>query len=381
MAIRVSYTPYGAVGGLAEHAGRAQQAIREQQFAKQRESQAESIAAQERMQAERIGAGREEWQRKLTSQQEQFALNQELQQEQIFRQQQASEFATMRNAQVAEARSVAQQEQFEQNIALQEQRFKSDVAAREQSFELQKAQEERLMQSAQANAQAQELRSAFDFKKLETTSGTAMENLNRWKQMKQYVSPEEYTAGTIAISQGKAPRISPEATAYKQRMEELRVEEKEKKLYGGLTDRERTVAQEAFKDTFGTAAGSFSGLTGGLSKEELKNNYLGYRVRTGYSGKNTTEQKELDALFDTNIKTYEGVGYFDYYSEWNPSDPDIKQLRATATAQAATKVKGKINTQTATQYLQQARVTSPNASEQQIRNTARAMAERDGWEF
>ena len=373
MAIRVSYTPYGAVGGLAEHAGQAQQAIREQQFAKQREAQAESIAAQERMQAERIGASREEWQRKLTSQQEQFALNQELQQEQIFRQQQASEFATMRNAQVAEARSVAQQEQFEQNIALQEQRFKSDVAAREQSFELQKAQEERLMQSAQANVQAQELRSAFDFKKLETATGTMAENLKRWKQVKQYMSPEEQVAGDIAISQGKVPRIRAESDELIREKRELDIEKKRLAMAAGLTDRGRVVAQEVFEDVFGRADLGIGGFFTGASESELVDNYKSYQVKTGYSSKNDAGKRELDDLFDHSIIDYENKGWFDYYSAWDPESKAVKNLRVQS--------KGVIGKEEANKYIARIRRANPNASEEDIKAAAISLAVKEGWKL
>jgi hypothetical protein len=376
MAIKVSYTPYGAVGGLAEYAGQAQQAIREQQFAKQRESQA---AAQERMQAERIGASREEWQRKLTSQQEQFALNQELQQEQIFRQQQASEFATMRNAQVAEARSAAQQGQFEQNLALQEQRFKADVAAKEQTFELQKAQEERLMQSAQANAQAQELRSAFNFKKLETATGTMAENLKRWKQVKQYMSPEEQVAGDIAISQGKVPRIRAETDALIRERREFDLKKKREELAAGLTDRGRAVAQNEFENTFGTEATWWSGLWGGMKKTALKGKYEDYLIRTGYANRNPAEKKELDQLFDINVKTYEDAGWFDYYSEWDPKDKNIKDMRAKATKQIIPGSLGKISDPEALKLFNQVRTAHPEYTKIQAQDKARSIAISKGY--
>lgn len=168
MGIRLDYTPYGAVGGLAEHAGQAQQAIREQQYTEQEAEQARSIAAQKEMQATQIGASREEWQQKLTTQQEQFAMNQAAQQEQAFRNQQASEFATMKSAQVQQAQIAAQQEQFEQDLALRQQQMLADQAAKEQSFELEQAQEARLYKSALGTIQSKQVSNMLDLTKLQS---------------------------------------------------------------------------------------------------------------------------------------------------------------------------------------------------------------------
>jgi len=373
MGIKVNYTPYGAVGGLAEHAGQAQQAIREQQYTEQEADQARSIAAQKEMQATQIGASREEWQRKLTTQQEQFAMNQALQQEQIFRQQQASEFATMKQSQVQRAQIAAQEQQFEQNLAMQQQRMIADKKAQTQAFELQQAQESRLLQSAQANIQAQEMRSAFDFKKLETAQGTMTENLEKWKQTRQYMSPEEQVAGDIAISLGKIPRIRAETSASIEESRRLGIEKKKLAMAAGLTDRGRTVAQEVFEDVFGKADLGVGGLFTGASESELLDNYKSYQVKTGYSSKNDASKRELDNVFDRSIIDYEAVGWFDYYSDWDPESPAVKNLRIQS--------KGPVTDAEVTKILARVDRINPGLSQEDRRATAEAIAVKEGWEL
>jgi hypothetical protein len=373
MAIRVSHTPYGAIGGLAEHAGQAQQAIRDQQIREQVESQARSIAAQKEMQAMQIGASREEWQRKLETQQEQFAMDQALQQEQIFRQQQASEFATMRNAQVAETQIATQKKQYEQNLALKQQQVLADTRAREQAFSLQEAQEERLSQSVQANIRAQEVRGAFDFKKLEVAKGSMAENLARWKDVQGVVSPEEYTAGTIAISQGKIPQISAGANALIDEKRQLDIEKKKLALAAGLTDRGRTVAQEVFKDVFGGAAGGIAGAWTGMSEAGLIDNYKSYQTKTGYAGKNDASKRELDNVFDRSIIDYENKGWFDYYSAWDPESKAVKNLRVQS--------KGVIGKEEAGKYITRVRRANPNATDEDIKAAAMSLAIKEGWKL
>lgn len=362
IAIRVSYTPYGAVGGLAEHAGQAQQAVRDQQIKEQMESQARSIAAQKEMQATQIGASREEWQRKLTTQQEQFALNQKLQQEQIFRQQQTREFATMKQAQVQQEQIAAQQEQFKQNVAL-----------KEQAFELQQAQEKRLMQSVQANVRAQEMKNVFDFKKLETAEGSMAENLARWKEVRGTISQAEYIAGEVAISQGKIPQISAGGNALINEKRRLDIEKKKLAMAAGLTDRGRTIAQKVFEDVFGKADRGVGGLFWGASEDKLIDNYKSYQIKTGYANKNDASKRELDSVFDRSIVDYENRGWFDYYSAWDPEDKAVKNLRVQS--------KGIIGKEEANKYVVRIRRANPDAAEEDIKTAAMSLAVKEGWKL
>lgn len=371
MGIRLDYTPYGAVGGLAEHAGQAQQAIREQQFAEQEADQARSIAAQKEMQATQIGAAREEWTQKLTTQQEQFAMNQALQQEQVFRQQQASEFATMKQAQVQRQQIAAQEQQFEQDLAFRQQQVMADRAAKEQSFELQQAQEARLLQSAQAATQATQTRQAFDFEKLEVSKGVTTGNLEDWKKMQGTVSPEEYTAGMIAISQGKVPRISVESDALIQEKRALDIEKKRMAMAAGLTDRGRTVAQEVFEDVLGKADRGLGGLLTGASEGELVGNYKSYQVKTGYANKNDASKRELDNIFDASIVDYENKGWFDYYSAWDPESKAVKDLRIQS--------KGVVTDKKAAEFKNRAMAANPGKSWEECKPIAINMALREGY--
>lgn len=297
----------------------------------------------------------------------------------MFRQQQAREFATMKQAQVQQAQIAAQEQQFEQNLAMRQEQMAADVRAKEQTFKLQEAQETRLLQSAQANIQAQEIRGAFDFKKLEVAKGTMAENLARWEEVRGAVSQEEYIAGKVAISQDKVPRIRAETSALIEEKRALDIQKKRMAIEGGLTDRERTVAQEAFSSTFGTAAGKWSGLWSGMSKAALKGKYEDYLIRTGYAARNLAEKKELDQLFDINVKTYEDAGWFDYYSEWDPKDEDIKDMRAIATQRIVPGSLGKISDEEALKILNQIRAAHPDYTKQQVSNAAKTIAESKGY--
>jgi hypothetical protein len=122
MAIKVSYTPYGAVGKLAEAAGKAQQAVREQQYQFTATQQARSIAANLQAQRERIGAEMQMQDERLEQQNIQFGEEMEL-----------------RNAQVQAQEAAAGFQYLNQRKSLQQQadQFEQQMAAKEKAFELQ----------------------------------------------------------------------------------------------------------------------------------------------------------------------------------------------------------------------------------------------------
>ncbi len=183
MPFKKTYTPFGAIGELATKSGKAQQAVREQSYTKQEESQARGIEAQQQLQATQIAASREEWQRKLIAQQEQFATGTALSKEQMYRQQQVAEMSAIFQRKTQEAQLEQQQQQFQENLAINQQKLLADIRAQANTFQLQQAQEARIFQNMQQQLQTQQQtqmiqQEKWDFEKQQ--SGNSLQFQQQW---------------------------------------------------------------------------------------------------------------------------------------------------------------------------------------------------------
>lgn len=190
MAIRMTYTPYQATAELAALAGRAQQAVREQQFAEQEAYQQRAIAAEQEMQATKLAAAREQWMTQLSVSQQQYQQEMAQRQEEFLRtqalaEQQAQQQYSLGVQQVAANRYSARQQadiarerleaQVEQNaLQLQWEQQKAEknwaaVAAQQQweqlrdqkAYELEQAQEARMYQTLLHNKELAEKEQQF----------------------------------------------------------------------------------------------------------------------------------------------------------------------------------------------------------------------------
>lgn len=186
MAIRVNYTPYGAVGGLATLAGQQQQAVREQQMAHQAAMQQASIEANER-----------QLRQQLTAQQQQAAMQQAGQAQQNMVQQ------------------ILGGVQQGLGYIQKQQALDLEKEYKERAFALQEAAAERASRSLTMQEEQQKLtgmKLSQGLKEAQTERAAQEQRLRDWQALKNQVDPVTYSRGLTAISQGKVPPAPPKPT-------------------------------------------------------------------------------------------------------------------------------------------------------------------------
>ena len=185
MAITVRHTPYGAVGKLAEAAGRAQQAIREQQYQFRATEQARSIAANLQAQRERIGAEMQMQEERLEQQNIQFGEEMELRTAQVSAQESATHYSYLNNQQQLQQ----QVEQFEQQMAM-----------KEKAFEITTAMDDRRLQIAEQTSDLAVDRFLAD-------QELRQSNMELWQSLEGEIDPDIYMNGVLAVQAGRLPQL------------------------------------------------------------------------------------------------------------------------------------------------------------------------------
>ena len=208
MAIRIDYTPHGAVGQLAAAGGRARQASQEQAYQKQREGQLLSIAASQTAQNKELAfrqQGQDLAQEQFTQQQlvQQQTIN--LQRDQFAAEQQ---MAADRTQQAATAQAQSYRLQLDQ---LEMQRTELKRQAEYRSTALQQAAQTQRDQERNLPYMNKAERETFQF--AGTPQGRAVlverkqaEVQGIWDQGVESRDPTAQLYGNMAIAAGSVPR-------------------------------------------------------------------------------------------------------------------------------------------------------------------------------
>lgn len=291
MAIKVSYTPYGAVGELAQAAGEAQQEVREQQYAFTASQQAKQINASLQAQRERVGAEMEMQDQRLEQQKVQFDQNLELQTAQVSAQESATHYNYLNNQRQLQQQS----EQFEQQMGLKEKAFGLEAAMRQEQFDMAK-------QKGQV-----ELDAFLDRQTL------IDQNVQDWMSLEDQIPDEEYTRGLMATRLGQVYRptqagnltpwqafsIQDRATKANEKLEQNYMKEQAKSLPQSDASRATRRARELLEDK-----PFFSKKHAGLKLSDASwviPNYNTYMKSQNYMAKSDAQKEHLDNIFDAAV--------------------------------------------------------------------------------
>lgn len=300
MAIRVEYTPYKAVGQLAQAAGKAQQAVREQNYEFQATQQAKQIAASLQSQRESIAANMAQFNANLEfekakweDQQEYNEAQLELQNKQVEAQQAAAGFNYL-----AQKKQLAQQaEEFEQQMALKEQAFQLETAMQQEQLEMAK-------EKGQAELDA-----------FLNQQETIQQNVEDWMQLEGQIPDEIYTSGLMSARMGEVPRLTTQQQASltplqqyniqtkidtaNEKAQQTYVKQQTQELTSGDINRATKTASSLLEDKPRFRGGGYPGIIQPLPEEDwVVPKYADYMKVTGYDNKNDVQKEHLDNIFD-----------------------------------------------------------------------------------
>jgi len=209
MSIRISYTPITAVGELAAKAGEAQRGIRAEQYAFQREMQANEIDAQRKSQ-----------QRDMQFQRQQYMANfvTNLQAQTVA----AGQTAAAASGQVAAAGAQTAGRIFaaqsaarinQENLALEQDRLEFQQQMKEQAHQLELAVSERAEKKLTQDLQIQQEERLLGFETLQAQKEKLARTTRDWMDNKDSIILDygmpAYLSGLASLQQGKPPTTLP----------------------------------------------------------------------------------------------------------------------------------------------------------------------------
>lgn len=395
MAIRVQYTPYAAVGKLAQAGGRAQRATREQAYQKQQEEQARLFAEQKESQArtfvnqqssqERIITANKESQKvsinaNTISQQRGIEANMDLQTQRLDMQSDLQEAELRARELSQEAQVAAQQDSLQAQILSQtrQAQYNRDAQAlaavqqrrvQEQQLEFQREQlevqkttqewremaeartfglqamgEQRLQQSLMDSTERVRSLDLAGLEALDRSRKTLAENLIDWEGLysSDGIDQNTYEIGKMQIQQGKIPTIpkpTTNFTPYQLFQMDWKEEQAGVKREQPYSDREMDNIDKTVRD--------ISAITGPIetlfdeSEKELLDRYKQFQVRIGYDTLGQTKKDQADSSWDGHL-----FGHGE--DNWDINSKTVKKLR-TAPATTTTQQKSKTGGRTATE--------------------------------
>lgn len=393
MAIRISHTPYRAVGQLAEAAGQAQQAVREQDYSFRASQQAKQINATLQAQRERIGAEMEMQERSMEQQKIQFEKNLELQNAQVAAQESATHYNYLTR---------------QQELQQQAEQFEESMAAKEQSFQLESAMRDRQLKIAEQTSDLAVDRFLSD-------QELRQNNMELWRSLEGTIDPDIYMNGVLAIQSGQLPQLpDPQKTKLMTEAQRHTFDLKRQQMYIKQKTYEQKIAKEPLDDdsremfakiaerTLPSGIMVYRASTPQARMDSVVSAYEQYTNAINYGALGEAQKTEADAIFttlaqDVNLDPeaaqpymesirnkhwrYTPVkeraeGYLQVGSQPQTSTIDTGTPTVTHTPAIIDKPpKGEgrqITGDVVSQYMQQAR---GNAA------IARKMARNDGWEF
>lgn len=336
MPINVSYTPYGAVGKLAAAGGRAQQAVRDQQYDEQEEAQNRSIFANAELQTQRLQSAAVLQEQELayrTATQEKDLIFQQEQLSNRFVQEamnrDAQMYAARQQREIQEAAIKSNFELNQQKVEYNKQQQELQNIAKEKAFSLQVAAENRLQQSALADIERSKSLNMLGLEKLNIGRTRKSDNLAMIDRLlaEGNITPVGYVEAKMEIEAGRTPTLDKGMTMnqianmdFKSKKNQRAMTEWEEagltnaqiKLF---TDKVSDIADLGFLNPFATGGRLWDR---GLA--DLEDRYLEYYNTISYQSLSEAQRKQSDTFWDSHMKDKDE-------DNWDTNSPTIKSLR------------------------------------------------------